>query len=281
MWWVLAGGIATLAVAGEPVPAPGLTAEQVVDKNVAARGGLEAWKKVDTMVWIGHIERAQAPSLPFVLQQKRPNKSRFEIKVQNQIAVRIYDGSQGWKLRTGSDGRPDVQAYTSEELSFARDWQFIDGPLMDYAAKGVGVALDGIDDIEGRPAYRLRLSLPSGERHHVWIDAQTFLDVKSDREAHHVYGRSSRVSVHYRDYQAREGLQIPFTIESGGDATQTRDKMVIDKVLLNQPLDDQLFAKPDLPVPRHGIAVGATRSQAARPRGFSTQPPMAGAGATR
>ena len=64
-----------LASAAEP------SAAEIVERNVAARGGLDAWRKVQTMVWIGHIESAHAPVpiMQFKLEQKRPNKTRLQI----------------------------------------------------------------------------------------------------------------------------------------------------------------------------------------------------------
>lgn len=264
--WVLASCISTTAVADEPVVAPELTAAQIVEKNVAARGGLEAWRKIQSMVWVGHIERlnADAPSLPYVLEQKRPNKTRFEIKARNQTWVRIYDGVHGWKLRPASNGKPEVQPYAAEELKFARDGQGIDGPLMDYQAKGIAVILDGVDDVEGRKAYRLNVKLPSGASQHVWIDAQTFLEVKYDRQSRNAFGQTGTVSVYYRDYRTMEGLQIPFTIESGVSTGKATDKMMIDQILLNPPLEDQMFAKPNVPWKRNAVSIDTTTPQPAR-----------------
>jgi hypothetical protein len=238
--------------------APEMTAAQIVEKNVAARGGLEAWRKIETMAWAGHIESGNVPgaALPFVLEMKRPDKTRFEVHVQNQRSVRMYDGSHGWKLHPARDGQPDLQPYTAEELKFAHDAEGIDGPLMDYQAKGVSVALEGVDKIGGNQAYRLSVKLPSGASHHVWIDAQSFLEVQSDREAHNAVGMSGTVTVHYRDYRTIDGLQIPFMIESGGSASQATDKMVIDRIALNPPLEDWMFARPP-GVPRHMIRAGA------------------------
>jgi hypothetical protein len=247
---------------------PALTADQIVAKNVAARGGLEAWRKVQTMAWLGHIQSANVPGadLPFILEMKRPDKTRFEIHAQAQKSVRMYDGTQGWKLRPTRTGFPDLRPYTADELNFAHDAQGISGPLMDYQANGIRVALEGVDEIEGNKAYRLNVKLPSGSSHHVWIDAQTFLDVKSDREARNAFGMSGMVSVYYRNYQTVDGLQIPFAIESrGADFTKTPDMMVIDKVALNPPLEDWMFAKPNVPS-RHkkAIAVSVDSPQAVR-----------------
>lgn len=264
--WALSACISALAAASEVVTAPELTAAQIVEKNVAARGGLEAWRKVQTMVWIGHIERAHAPApgLPFVLEQKRPNKTRFEIKAPNQMAMRMFDGNQGWKLRPARDGRPELQPFTAEELSFARDGQGIDGPLMDYAAKGIAVTLEGVDEVEGHKSYRLGVTLPSGVSHHVWIDAKSFLDIKYDRKARNAFGQPSTVSVYYRNYRTIEGLQIPFTIESSADTAKATDRMVIDKLLLNPPLEDRMFAKPSIPGQRNMNSIDATRPPADR-----------------
>jgi hypothetical protein len=250
--WIALAALVVCAAAGAlpagSASAPQPTAAQIVAKNVAARGGLEAWRKIETMVWVGHVEspNAPTPSMPFVLQQKRPNKTRFEITVNNQRSLRVFDGTQGWKLVPTREGRPDVQPFTAQELKFARGAQGIDGPLVDYQAKGIAVAFDGSEKVEGRKAYRLSVRLPSGESHHIWIDAQTFLDIKYDRTSYNSAGVAATVPVFYRDYKAVEGLQIPAVIETGAGPDQATDKLVIEKLALNPPLDDGLFSKPAL-----------------------------------
>jgi hypothetical protein len=244
--WVCFLCISIPAAASGTDSPPGLTASQIVEKNIAARGGLEAWRKVQSMTWVGHIESANAPApnLPFVLEMKRPNKTRFEIKVPGQTSVRVYDGTHGWKLHQASHGKPEVQPYTQDELSFARDGEGVDGPLMDYQAKGISISLDGVEEVEGRRAYRLSIKLPSGNSHHVWIDAQTFLEIKYDRLARGKFGQSGMVSVYYRNYRTIEGLQMPLMIESRADRTKATDKMVIDRIILNPSLADKVFAYP-------------------------------------
>ncbi len=261
----------------EPVNEQGLTATQIVEKNVAARGGLDAWRKVQSMVWTGHIEGANSSELrlPFALDMKRPNKTRFEVKAQGQTSVRMYDGAHGWKVRPSGNGRPDVQPYTPDELRFARDGQVIDGPLIDYQAKGVAVALDGVDEVEGRKAYRLSVRLPSGNSHHVWVDAKTFLDIKYDRVFRNKFGQPGAVAVYYRNYQTIEGLQIPLVIESGADTGKATEKLVIDKVSLNLPLEDRMFALSGVPGRRSMAAAGINsprRSRQAADSAFAQSP---------
>jgi hypothetical protein len=231
------------------------TAAEVIDRNVAARGGLDAWRKVETMVWLGHLEKGrEAQRIPFVMTLKRPNLTRFELKEQFNTFTRIFDGAHGWKLRPASDGRPETKAFSPEEANFARTEFVIDGPLIDYQAKGVIADLDGIDAVDGRKAYRLSLKLPSGGERKVWIDTKTNLEIRYDRPATNPLKPGAPVSVYYRNYAAADGVQVARSIETGvgGGGAVAGDKLVIDRVLVNPKLDDGTFAPPPTPLRRGG-----------------------------
>ena len=264
--WLLAGCVSALAWAQMPAAGQPLTVDEIIAKNAAARGGVDAWRKVRTMIWMGHVESANAPTpnAPFVLALRRPNSTRFEITAMNQRIVRVFDGKEGWKIRPSSGGAPDVQPYTPAEVRYARDEQVIDGPLLDHAAKGIAVSLDGMDAIEGKDAYRLAVTLPSGAHRHVWVDAASFLDVRYDREAPGLSGAPVKIEVTYRDYREVDGVQVPFAIESGVAGAAKKDRLVLERVSLNPPLDDAMFVKPLVPGRRASVAVGAGGMQAPR-----------------
>jgi hypothetical protein len=234
------------------------TAAEVIDRNVAARGGLEAWRKVDTMVWLGHLERntRDAQRVPFVMQLKRPNLTRFELKEQFNQFTRIFDGAHGWKMRPAGDGRPETKSFSPEEVNFARTEFVIDGPLIDYQAKGVTADLDGIDIVNGKKAYRLSLRLPSGAERKVWVDTKTNLEIRYDRPATNPLAPGAPVSVYYRNYAAVEGLQIAQSIETGPAAgssgAEGGDRLVVDRILVNPKLDEGAFAPPSVPLRRGG-----------------------------
>lgn len=200
------------------------------------------------MIWIGHIEsvRMAVSGMRFVLDQKRPNKTRLEIDVRTQKTLRVFDGRQGWKVHPARNGRQEVQPFSTEELRFAQAGQGIDGPLIDHAAKSNVVSLESLEEIDGHKTYRLEVRLPSGEHDRLWVDAKSFLDVRYDRltegPVRLVPGRV--VSVRYRDYKTFDGLKIPSIIEVKRGTGETHDTMVIERVVLNSPLDDSTFAKP-------------------------------------
>ncbi len=263
----MAAGAATGEVAGAGASAA-LTVQQILDRHVAARGGADAWRKIQSMGWTGRIESGAGgiSKTPFLMLFRRPDATRFEVMAQGQRSVRVFDGSKGWKMIPTASGVPDVKEYSEEEIRFARDAVGLDGPLFDPKAKGVKVRLLGMDSVDGHRAYHLKVTLPSGQMRDEWIDAHSFLELRYDRESHTVAGATVVVSVYLRNYQAFEGLLIPLTIETGGASVQNTDKMIIEKIALNPEVNDSQFARPTIPVQRHtGVVVDTRPTGAAGP----------------
>jgi outer membrane lipoprotein-sorting protein len=274
---LLAALAATALLASAGTVAAELTAGQIVAKNAAARGGVEAWRRIQTMAWIGHVESEDqsARRIPFNLEQQRPNRTRFEIVGVNQRSVRVYDGKAGWNMRPGEAGIPEVQPYTAEELNFARDAEAIDGPLMDGAARGGKISLLGAADLDGRKNYVLKVTLPTGATRRVWVDAETFLESRYERDFQTAAGQPATAAVRYRDYRPFEGLQLPVTIETSGMPGKPVNRLVIEKIALNPPLDERMFTRPDVPMPRHHGVLVDTRDAASAPATGAVPPPNA------
>ncbi len=235
--------VSSLAMAAPP----SLSVGQIVDKNIAARGGLTAWRNVKTLTLSGDLDAGGKPNhtLPFVLKEKRPRKSRLEIVFKDQTSVQVYDGAQGWKVRPFLN-RNEVETYTPAEARSAAAEQDLDGPLMDYAAKGTQIAPAGIDSVEGHPAYKLKLTLKNGDKRSLWIDAASFLELKMDGEPRKLDGRMHNVAVYFRDYKTESGLTTWRLQETVVDGVKQPYKMTIAKVSVNEPMDDSLFQKPQL-----------------------------------
>ena len=158
-------------------------------------------------------------------------------------------------MRPGADGRPQTQSFSPEEANFAKAEYVIDGPLIDYRAKGVTATLDGIDRADDRPAYRLSLKLPGGAERKVWIDVKTNLEIRIDRPATNPLKPGAPVSVYFRDYKPVEGLVLPHVVETGlsrgAAAPESVDRLVIERLMVNPKLDAETFALPASPF-RHG-----------------------------
>jgi hypothetical protein len=232
-------------------PPPNLPVTEIVDRNIASRGGLDAWHAVTSMTISGEMDAGgkQDAKLPFVLSLKRPHLNRLEIKFQEQAAVQVWDGQQGWKVRPYLN-RNEVEPYTAAEVRSAAASAELDGPLIDFAKKGTKVEVVGAETVEGKNAYKLRLTRKGGEQIHVWIDAGNFLEVKIDGEPRRMDGRMHPVTIFYRDYKPVNGLKIPHTMETVVGGIKGSHKMTIVAVKVNPPMEDSLFAKPQLVLAR-------------------------------
>ena len=259
--------------------APNLTAAQIIEKHVAARGGVQAWRAVQTLTVTGKMEagtgdsvarstrlsqggtgaivkksRADAAAanksapaaqvqLPFTLEIKRPHKSRLEIEFAGKTAVQLFDGASGWKLRPFLN-RDDYEPFTAEEAKASAGQGEFEGPLVDYAAKGTRVELEKVEPVDGHDAYKLKLTMKDGSVQHMWIDSRSFLDVKVEGLPRRMDGRMHPVFVYQRDFRTVQGLMLPFVVETAVDGYPNTHKMTIEKVTLNPKLDDAVFSKP-------------------------------------
>lgn len=222
-----------------------LTAAQIVEKNVSAKGGLQAWRAVQAMSFSGKMDAGGKAKvqLPFVLEKKRPRKMRIELVFANDTAVQVYDGSNGWKLRPYL-GRRDVEPYSPEELKSASFESDVDGPLVDYAAKGNKVELEGVEKVENHDAYKLKLTMKGGQVQHIWVDAGTFLEVKVEGTPRRMDGKMRPVWIYLRDYRDVNGLMIPYAFETAVQGYKDTHKMIIESTVVNPKLEDSLFTKP-------------------------------------
>jgi hypothetical protein len=239
---VLAAEPARAADAKKPA---GLGAAQIVERNVKARGGLQAWRAVRSLKLSGELDAGgkSDPKLPFALYLRRPHQSRIELTFAGKNAVQVYDGTQGWKLRPFLN-REDVEPFKRDELASAASAAELDGPLVDHVKKGTRVELAGTEKVDGKKTYKLKLTLKNGERRFVWIDAKTFLEAKTSGDPRKLDGRPHQVAIYSRDYRTVNGLKIPFVQETVVEGVKQTHRMVLKAVTVNPPLQDGLFAKP-------------------------------------
>ena len=255
-----------------------LTAPQIVEKNIAARGGLQAWRGLQTMTWTGKMDAgagdsaarsrraALAPSsstnhavmnapegkteqveLPFTLYMKRGRKSRIELEFAGKKPVQVYDGTNGWKYRPFLN-REDVEPFTNDELKSEAQKSDLDGPLVDYATKGTKVESAGVEKVEGHDCYKLKLTLKDGQVRNVWVDGKSFMERKLDGEPRKIDGRMHSVSIYVRDFKKQGAVSVASVLETQVEGVNAKPhKLMVETVALNEAMGDALFAKPQLP----------------------------------
>jgi hypothetical protein len=215
---------------------------QVVDHNVAARGGAEAWHAVSSLRLTGKMDVGKGMRVPYVLEQKRPSKMCLEFVFDGETAVQCSDGQAGWKLEPFR-GRTSPEPMTEAELREVAGSADLYGLLFDYAARGHTVEPLGQEPVEGRDAFKVKVTLPGGAVRWVYVDAESGLEVKVEA-LRTVGGHEQRVDTFYYDWEATEGLLIPRRQQTRTEGSSEVHMLTVETVQVNPPLDDSRFAMP-------------------------------------
>jgi outer membrane lipoprotein-sorting protein len=232
----------SLAIAAALAPALlAQTVDEIIAKNVEARGGVDKLKSVKTVRATGKMEFG-AMEAPGTMIQKRPDMVRIDFTVQGLTAVQAYDGKSAWSIMPFT-GKKDPELMPADETKAMSEDADIDGPLVDYKAKGNQVELMGKEDMEGTPAYKLKVTLKDGNVKYMYLDTDSGLMIKEEEKLM-MHGTEQETEASYGDYRAVDGVMFPFAIESGIKGSPQKQKLTIEKMELNVPVEDSSFAMP-------------------------------------
>lgn len=227
--------------------APALNADQLIAKHLEAEGGLAKLKAVKTRRMTGHLVGAPM-EVAIVAENKRPASFRVDVMVQGQTQSTGFDGKGGWRVNpfAGYGGSKAAEPMTADEVKDAEVQADLDGPLVDYAAKGHKVEYLGTESVEGAPAHKLRVTLKNGNASTMYFDADSFLKVK-ETSKRKVRGQEVEIESVYGDYKEVGGLLFPHSVEQGAAGMPQRQKIQMDKVELDVAISDERFKTPPPP----------------------------------
>ena len=226
---------ALLSLVAVAPPSFAQTAEDIVAKNLAAKGGAEKWKSVSSVKMTGKLT-AQGRDVSMTVYTKRPNLMRQDIITPKGTVVQGFDGVTAWMLAPGADIPREI---TGPQAEAARSGADFDGPLIDYASKGHKVELVGKEKLGERDVYHLKLTKKDGNIERYYMDAETGLEVKRVAEMSGG-GLKQALESELSNYKSVEGMMIPHTIKQSVDGSPVME-MTLEKVELNAPMSDDLF----------------------------------------
>lgn len=229
-----------LACATLSITASAQTVDELIKKNIDARGGLEKLKAIKTMRITGKIQSG-GMTIPVVIQIKRPGLVRGDATLQGLALVRAYDGHTAWQINP-FDGAKEAEPMTGYDAKETIDIGDLDGPLVDYKAKGAAVELAGKEDLEATPVYKLKVTMKDGDVKYLYLDAQNYLELK-ETEKRQEDGKVTNVDTVYSDYKAVAGVMIAHSWETRING-ELDDQTSIEKIEVNAPVDDSIFKMP-------------------------------------
>ncbi len=218
------------------------TADELIARNIQARGGLEKMKAIKTIRMTGKFEGGGGFTASIGQENERPELVRETFSLQGMTAVQAYDGSTGWQIQPFG-GKKDPQLMGEDDLrDLLLDADF-DGPLVDYKEKGSAVEYLGHDVVDGDDALRLKITLKNGDIIYDYLDPDTFIEIRKEIQQF-IRGSVRDRVVGMGSYKPVAGVMYPFSISSGPKNNPDAQTTTVQKMEVNVPIDPADFNLP-------------------------------------
>jgi hypothetical protein len=239
---VLVSGPLAVAALLAPATTPAQTLDEIVARHVEARGGREALAAVRSVRMTGRA--IAGPGREAIVRREiaRPGRIRTEFVFQGTTGVYAWDGASGWRV-SPLDGRFAPEPLPAEEAALTAEQADIEGPLVDWKAKGHALTLVGSEALAGGRAHHVKLTLKAGAVRELWLDAASGLVVRS-LARRMLRGREVKLETSFGDYRKTDGVAFARSIEAGVPGRPQRLRVVVESVETNVPIDEARFRMP-------------------------------------
>jgi hypothetical protein len=246
-----AGLAAALLACLTAASAQAFSADELADKNAAAKGGLDALHAIHSLRLSGRLlANGDQLRLGYVETRKRSRQVRIEASLQGLTAVQAYDGAQAWQIQP-FEGRKDPEKMPLDDAKDLIDEADFDGPLVDYKSKDYKLAYLGTEDVDGTAAHKIEVTKPDGDVLYVYLDPDYFLEIRIVSR-HLVRGAPVESVADFSDYEKVQGVYFPFSVSSGAVGSSDRQKTEYDKAQANLDVDESYFKFPAGPAASAG-----------------------------
>jgi outer membrane lipoprotein-sorting protein len=234
---LLVGGIATAEE----------TVEEIVAANLEAKGGEEAWIALQTGRMHGTMRMgggaAGAIEVPFTVEFKKPDMLRLEFTMQGMTAVQAFDGETGWAIMPFL-GKTEPEEMAEDQVEQLKNQADFEGVLVNYEEKGNTVELIGKEEVDGTPAYKLKVTRSNGDVDYLYLDEEYFVEFKIDA-VREVQGTEITVSTVLGDYKEVDGLLFAHSMEMSYGEGGVQQVVTIEDIELGVELADDRFTMPE------------------------------------
>ena len=218
------------------------TADELIAKNIQARGGMEKMKAIHTMRVKAKFDGGDGFTASVGQENQRPNLLRETFTLQGMTAITAYDGSAGWQVQPFG-GKKDPELMGEDDVrDLLLDADF-DGPLVDYKEKGSTVEYLGHDVVDGDDALRLKITLKNGDIIYDYLDPDTFIEIRKEIQQF-IRGSVRDRVVGLGSYKPVNGVMYPFSISQGPKNNPESQTTTVRKLELNVTIDPADFMLP-------------------------------------
>jgi hypothetical protein len=218
------------------------TADELVNKNLTAHGGIEKLKALHSLRMTGKMQQGSFTA-QLALDSMAPDLVRQAFTIMGMTAISAYDGAIGWRIMPFG-GRKDPEMLGDDDLRGVQDEADFYGHLADYKEKGNTIEYLGHDTVDGDDAYRLKVTLKNGDIIYYYLDPETFLEIRTE-STQFIHGSVRESFSEMGSYKLVNGVYFPFAMEQGNPRNPGEtSKVTIDKIEANVAIDPGEFKMP-------------------------------------
>jgi hypothetical protein len=214
-------------------------ADDLVAKNLQARGGLDKIKAIKTLRMTGRVQQGGFTA-KVAQEAKAPNQLRLMFTIQNMTQIQAYDGSVGWQI-SPFGGRKDPELLGEDDMRDLVEQADFYGPFVDAQEKGNTIEFLGHQTVDGDDALRLKATLKNGDVMYYDLDPDTYLEIRIELQ------QTIRGSIRERvtelgSYKQVNGVYFPFSLETRPKNNPNFGaKITFDKIEANVDIPDSAF----------------------------------------
>lgn len=223
-----------------------MTVEEIIAANLEAKGGEEAWRALETSRMSGKMMMgggaAGTMEMPFTVEFRAPDNVRLEFTMQGMTAVQAFDGETGWSIMPFL-GKTEPEEMAEDQVKQLKNQADFKGVLVDYKEKGHTVELVGHEEVDGTPAYKLKVTRADGDVDHLYIDDEYFVEFKTE-SFREVQGMEMTINTVIGDYKEVDGLIFAHSMEMSYGDNPAQQVITIESIETGIELGDDRFAMP-------------------------------------
>jgi hypothetical protein len=209
------------------------TADEIISKHIAAIGGAENWKKINSMVMDASI-KAQGAEIKVTRTQIHNKAMRMDISLAGMNGYQILTKTEGWGYMPFA-GQTKAEPMTADDIKTSQDELSIHDEFVTYKEMGKTAEYLGKDDLDGTECHKVKLTDKDGQETTFWIDPATYYTLKQVQKVKANGKEVESVSTYSNYKKIDEGIVYPFSI--GGD----NGDIEITKLTINSKIDESLF----------------------------------------
>lgn len=225
------------------------TADDIVNKYVAATGGADKWSKVVSLKYTGTYQIGPGMQAPVTgLYSSKPFKGSYsDFSWQGMTSKTAIRADSGWTYNPFG-GKRETDPLAPEDIRSDKLGSDPQGLLINYKAKGYTVEFLGTDDMDGTDVYKLRLKTPDGDMVYYYLDTETYLILK---EVQRVKLKDKELKTYfvYSDFRKTDyGVTVPFCSQRVDEnGSEQGGPVNFTKVEINPVVDSKMFDLPKMP----------------------------------